>query len=70
MGEDLQFWKSVWPDDGGAVVDGAEVAEDTVWTGVHAGQRAATCPACGLAASRVHSTHRRRLADRPIGVGG
>ncbi|MFE7806880.1 transposase family protein [Streptomyces sp. NPDC057430] len=31
------------------------------------GQRAVTCPACGMAASRVHSTYRRRLADRPVG---
>ncbi|MER5615135.1 transposase family protein [Streptomyces sp. NPDC002215] len=67
MGDDLQFWKSVWPDVDGAVVDGVEVAEDTTWTGVHAGQWAVTCPACGMAASRVHSTYGRRLADRPIG---
>lgn len=67
VGDDLQFWKSVWPDVDGAVVDGVEVAEDTAWTGVHAGQWAVTCPACGMAASRVHSTYGRRLADRPIG---
>ncbi|MDT0549603.1 ISL3 family transposase [Streptomyces lonegramiae] len=67
MGDEQWFWDLVWPDVDGVVVDGVEVVEDTVRIDVHAGQRAVMCPACGTAASRVHSTYTRRLADRPIG---
>ncbi|MFC8718653.1 transposase family protein [Kitasatospora sp. NPDC057198] len=28
---------------------------------------AAECPSCGAMGHRVHSTYRRRLADRPLG---
>ncbi|KJY37820.1 hypothetical protein VR46_29865 [Streptomyces sp. NRRL S-444] len=67
VGEEQRIWDLVWPDVDGVVVDGVEVVEDTVRIDVHAGQRATVCPACGMEASRVHSTYRRRLADRPIG---
>ncbi|MFE6848928.1 ISL3 family transposase [Streptomyces sp. NPDC057686] len=67
VGDELRFWDLVWPDVDGVVVDGVEVVEETVAIDVHAGQRAVTCPVCGMAASRVHSTYGRRLADRPIG---
>ncbi|WP_327732927.1 ISL3 family transposase [Streptomyces nojiriensis] len=67
MGDEQRFWDLVWPDVDGVVVDGVEVDENAVAIDVHAGQRAVTCPACGMAALRVHSTYRRRLADRPIG---
>ncbi|MFF4105405.1 transposase family protein [Streptomyces sp. NPDC001903] len=67
VGDEQRFWGLVWPDVDGVVVDGVEVVEDAVRIDVHAGQRAVNCPACGMAASRVHSMYRRRLADRPIG---
>ncbi|MEU9107731.1 ISL3 family transposase [Streptomyces xanthophaeus] len=66
VGDERQFWDLVWPDVDGVVVDGMEVVGDTVTIDVHAGQQAATCPSCGLAAARVHSRYGRRLADRPI----
>lgn len=67
VGDERQFWELVWPDVDGVVVDSVEVAGDTATIDVHAGQRAVTCPSCGVSASRIHSGYKRRLADRPIG---
>ncbi|MEJ8640609.1 ISL3 family transposase [Streptomyces sp. MS1.HAVA.3] len=64
---DEQFWDLVWPDVEGLVIDAVEVVGDAVWIDLHARQPTVPCLSCGVAASRVHSTYMRRLADRPLG---
>ncbi|MFJ3176686.1 transposase family protein [Streptomyces roseus] len=67
MGDEQGLWDLVWPDVDGIVADEVGVAEGTVTIDAHAGQRAVRCPSCGESTLRVHSTYKRRLADRPIG---
>lgn len=67
VGGEPQFWDFVWPDVEDLAVDAVGVVEEVLWIDVRSRRPFATCPDCGSDTSRVHSTCRRRLADRPVG---
>ncbi|GGR01887.1 ISL3 family transposase [Kitasatospora griseola] len=57
----------VWPEVEDLVVEQIRTDENVVRVDAHSRRPAAECPSCGAMGGRVHSTYRRRLADRPLG---
>ena len=51
----------------GFVVEGVTIDQTGPVIAMRASGRISRCPGCGAISARIHSRHRRRLADLPIG---
>ncbi|MER7764319.1 ISL3 family transposase [Streptomyces sp. NPDC097619] len=67
MGVDCSFRELVWPEVEDLVVGRVEIDGEAVRVEARSERGTVVCPDCTSVGTRVHSTYRRRLADRPLG---
>ncbi|MFD7031560.1 transposase family protein [Streptomyces sp. NPDC059917] len=67
MGVECRCQKLVWPEVEGLVVDRVDTDGEAVRIEARSERGDVVCSGCGSVDTRVHSTYRRRLADRPLG---